>query len=104
MSARTRLAGLLAVATACTWVPVTPEARRVEVSGIAAVASCEHVGVAQSKVWARSGPFHRSDRGVQRDLENLARDEATRLGGDTIVPRAAPDNGRQSYDVYRCQP
>ncbi len=93
---------MAAVWSGCTWVPLSPEGRGVLIASDAAVAACESIGTAHSKVAARAGPFRRSDWKVQEELENLARGEAARMGGDTIVPQSAPDAGRQSFRVYRC--
>jgi len=89
---------------ACTWVSVTEAGEQVRVLRADAVAGCEKIGNVSAKTADRVTIFARSDRKVQTELESLARNEATELGGDAIVPIGSPANGRQSFDVYRCTP
>ena len=39
---------------------------------------------------------------VRKELETLARNHTDELNGDTIVPASAIENGKQTFDVYRC--
>jgi hypothetical protein len=88
----------------CTWVSVTEEGQNVRVLRADAVARCEKIGNVSAKTTDRVTIFARSDRKIQEELESLARNEATELGGDAIVPIGTETKGRQSFDVYRCQP
>jgi hypothetical protein len=88
----------------CTWVPLTEEGQNVRVLQANATAGCKKVGEIGSKTADRVVIFARSDRKVREELEFLARNEASDLGGDAIVPIGTPTtNGRQSFDVYRCE-
>ena len=88
----------------CTWVPLTDEGQSVRVLQADATADCKKVGRIGSKTADRVVIFARSDRKVREELEFLARNEASDLGGDAIVPIGTPTtNGRQSFDVYRCE-
>jgi len=88
----------------CNWVPVTEEGKEVRVLRADAAASCERIGNVTAKTADRVTIFARSDRKIQEELESLARNEATELGGDAVVPIGNESDGRQSFDVYRCQP
>ncbi|HEX9814149.1 MAG TPA: DUF4156 domain-containing protein [Myxococcota bacterium] len=88
----------------CTWVSVTDEGRNVRVLDAESAARCERIGNVGAKTADRVTIFARSDRKVQAELESLARNEATELGGDAIVPIGFPVDGRQSFEVYRCLP
>lgn len=88
----------------CTWVSVTEEGQHVRVLRADAAAGCEKIGNVTAKTADRVTIFARSDRKVHKELESLARNEATELGGDAIVPIGSEADGRQSFDVYRCQP
>jgi hypothetical protein len=48
------------------------------------------------------GSMKRSPEKVATELTNLARNEATQFDGDTIVPVSLVQDGRQSFDVYKC--
>jgi hypothetical protein len=68
-----------------------------------AATGCEKIGNVTAKTTDHVTIFARSERKVQQELESLARNEATELGGDAIVPIGTEKEGRQSFDVYRCQ-
>lgn len=86
----------------CTWVSVTEEGKDVRVLRANATAGCEKIGNVSAKTTDHVTIFARSDRKIQEELESLARNEATELGGDAIVPVGSAVDGRQSFDVYRC--
>ena len=88
----------------CTWVPLTAEGQDVRVLRASETTECEKVGAISTKTADRVTVFARSDRKVREELENLARNDAREMGGDAIAPSSAVSGGRQSFDVYRCQP
>jgi hypothetical protein len=94
---------LVLATSGCTWVSVTEEGEHVRVVRSSEVGGCEKLGNVSAKTTDRVIIFARSDRKVREELRALARNEATELGGNAIVPLGAPDEGRQSFDVYRCQ-
>jgi hypothetical protein len=83
---------------------VTEEGQNVRVLRADAVARCEKLGNVSAKTTDHITIFARSDQKIRKELEALARNEATDLGGDAIVPIGTETGGRQSFDVYRCQP
>ena len=90
-------------AAGCTWVKVSEGGEGVAVSKRAPVQDCDklktlHVQVKDNLV----GSVDRSAKKVARELKTLARNEAALEGGNYIVPVTAPKDGRQSFDVYRC--
>ena len=87
----------------CNWVPLTSQGENVRVLQESAVAHCKHVGKVTSKTSDRILIFARSDRKIHSELESLARNEAVDLSGDAIVPIGAVTDGRQSFEVYRCE-
>jgi uncharacterized protein DUF4156 len=103
----TRVAALLGVALlagACTWVKLTAGGEGVHVGTMAEVSACKRLGATHAKTSPRVLIFSRGTKSVERDLENLARNEAGDMGGDTIVPQGPTSSeGRRSFDVYRCR-
>jgi len=87
----------------CTWVSVTEEGQNVRVLQANATAGCQKIGNVSAKTTNHVTIFSRSDRKIQEELESLARNEATELGGNAIVPIGTEKEGRQSFDVYRCE-
>lgn len=96
------MAGL--VLSACTWVDLSPEGEKVVVLTEEEVAQCEKVG--QTVVMLRDSVagFKRSDEKVRKELNTLARNSASEIGGDAVVPVGEPENGRQTFGVYDCRP
>ena len=93
---------LLLPALGCTWVPLTSEGENVRVVQASAVANCRKVGKITTKTSDRI-IFARSDRKIREELESLARNEAVDMDGDAVVPIGAITDGRQSFEVYRCE-
>ena len=87
----------------CNWVPLTREGENVRVLQASAVTDCQSVGKVTSKTSDRVMIFARTERKVREELESLARNEAVGLNGNAIVPIGTETNGRQSFEVYRCE-
>jgi hypothetical protein len=105
--ARTNVVIICAVALSafcCTWVSITEEGQNVRVLQANEVAGCEKTGNVTAKTTDHVTIFARSERKIRQELESLARNEATELGGNAIVPIGTEKEGRQAFDVYRCQP
>lgn len=93
---------LVLLASACTWVNVSDGADDIVVGREANVRGCDRLSETNVKVADRLGPVHRSSDKVAEELLTLGKNEAVRLGGDTIVPKGPPDDGRQTFIVYNC--
>jgi hypothetical protein len=97
------LAAIVSLTTACSWVKVSEQGSNVAVANAANVRSCDKVRSVNVKVKDNFvGSMKRSPEKVATELTNLARNEATQFGGDTIVPVSLVQDGRQSFDVYKC--
>lgn len=48
------------------------------------------------------GFIGRSYPTVAQEVQQLARNEAAKMGGDSIAPEGGIDGGRQTFGVYRC--
>lgn len=97
------IAAIVVPTLGCTWVPLTSEGRNVRILQSSEVTHCEKTGKATSKTTDRVVIFARTDRKVREELESLARNEAAEMGGDAIVPIGTATDGRQSFDIYRCE-
>ena len=97
------LAAIVSLTSACSWVKVNEQGASVAVANAANVRNCEKVRTVNVKVKDNSvGSMKRSPEKVATELTNMARNEATQFGGDTIVPASLIQDGRQSFDVYKC--
>jgi len=48
--------------------------------------------------------FKRDAEKIKTELETLARNEAIRLKGDTLVAATEIQDGEQTFKVYKCNP
>ncbi len=96
------LAAALSMLAGCTWVTVRPEAENVRLATAEEVTGCERRGKTTSQVAAKVGLFERGEEKVAEELAILARNEASGLGGNTVVPESAATDGRQVFGVYAC--
>lgn len=95
-------AAVLLLQQSCAWVKLTPEGEKVRVLDAAEVSSCREIGTTTSSVKADIAGIGRKEAKVRSELEGLARNAAAGMNGDTIVPLGAPENGKQTFGVYRC--
>lgn len=91
------------LSSACSWVEVDEEAKSVTVVKPVHVEHCEKLSETRVKVANSIGPIQRGDEKIAKELEALGKNEAKAQGGDTIVPLDKPDQGRQSFGLYRCE-
>jgi len=99
------------VLTGCTWVKLDKKGESVAVVQAKYVSSCRSLGRITAKVVVDLGGVKRSPTKVSRELETLARNDASGMGGDTIVI-ASPvtttrttkfkKNARRVFKVYAC--
>ncbi|WP_024462002.1 DUF4156 domain-containing protein [Marinimicrobium sp. LS-A18] len=94
---------MASLASACTWVKVNEQAEDIVVGKEANVRGCEKLSDTNVSVADSIGPISRSEEKVATELLNMGKNEAVRLGGDTIVPQGEPEDGRQTFSIYRCQ-
>lgn len=93
---------LCSLATACTWVHMTPGAEKVKV--VATTPSgCAERGEVEVSVKDRLGPYERNPLKVRDELETLARNEAPGLSADTVQPLDGPEDGTQRWRAWRCR-
>ena len=88
---------------ACTWVTLTPEGEKVAIASSKQVANCKYLGKTHVSVKGDVAGFERGKEKVQLELELLARNEAAKVKGNTIVPVTEMERGKQSFAVYSCQ-
>jgi hypothetical protein len=102
-----RIKSLLLVAAglglmSCSWVKLTPGGDKVRVLSQAEVASCKKLGKTMVSVADKIAGLQRKDKVVEENLVDLARNAAADMKGDTIVPATPIQDGKQTFDVYRC--
>lgn len=91
-----------AITSSCTWVKVSEKGSSVAVANAVNVRGCENLSEVTVSVTSKVGFIKRNADKVATELANLARNEAVGLKGDTIVPSSTIENGKQSFNVYKC--
>jgi hypothetical protein len=86
----------------CTWVPLTPEGKKVRVFDAKQTESCKKLGQTTTSVLAKKGIITRDEEKVREELATLARNSAADMGGNIIVPISDIKNGERSFAVYSC--
>ncbi|WP_157885602.1 DUF4156 domain-containing protein [Pseudohongiella nitratireducens] len=92
----------LGLMSACTWVQLSPEAAEVYLRTTSQVSECDRVGTANVNALSQIGFIDRSAARLQDELVDLAKNEAARLGGDSVVPESTIDDGKQTFGVFLC--
>ncbi|MGH8306699.1 MAG: DUF4156 domain-containing protein [Gammaproteobacteria bacterium] len=97
-------AGTLLATAGCTWVSPSPA---VKTQGIMVlpqdrVAHCRLLSKTQVSIANSVGFINRVQADVEKDLQNLAMNQAVTQGGDTVSPVTPMDNGTQTFGIYKC--
>ena len=90
------------LAACSSWVQLTAEGQAVRVAEASDVAGCRRIGSATSRTTDEILLIDRPGQRLQDELRTLARNEAGRMGGNTIVPASEIINGEQQFTVYFC--
>ncbi len=93
---------LAALSVSCTWVQLTGEGQGVRLATVSQTAGCTRVGTTTSTTREALWIAERGSEKVQHELVTLARNEAGSMGGNTIAPEGAIEEGKQRFTVYRC--
>ena len=88
--------------SACSWVELTPEGEKVTVAKATHVTNCKFAGTTTVSVKSDMASVDRNTEAVSTELETLARNEAIKLKGDTIVAGTEVKDGEQTFKVYQC--
>lgn len=97
------VASLPLFAAGCTWVEPDDAGKQVQVAYGKTLSACTHKGDVTVSVKHKVGLYRRNDLKVRDELESLARNEAARIGADTIQAADEPLNGEQRFAAYDCR-
>lgn len=88
--------------SACSFVSLDPQARDViVVENTNLLKNCKFLGNTTVSLWSKAENFQ-SDQTVNDQLDILARNQASTMNGNTVVPHSAINNGQREYGVYNC--
>ena len=86
----------------CATIDLTPGGQKVRVLAPDEVSSCRELGKTNTSVTAKALGLPRPPETIKKELESIARNSASNMGGDTIVPLTVIADGKQSFVVYKC--
>lgn len=89
------------VVSACTWVPIAPEAQKVRVLR-AEPAGCEKAGEIDVEVTDKVALYKRNPLRVAEELETMARNQAAGIPATDIHPLTGVTDGKQRFAAWRC--
>ena len=93
---------LLVLVQGCAWVELSEGGKDVVITTAEKVTGCEKLATTTVNTVHKVGFFNRDDYKLRTELNDLARNEATKLAGNALVPVTEPENGSQAFAVYRC--
>ncbi len=67
------------------------------------VANCKPLGRSTLSVLANIGIIPRNPEAVEDNLLQMARNEAIDKNGDTVVKGGSPENGKRTFDFFKCK-
>jgi hypothetical protein len=86
---------------ACTWVKIPDDARAVAIVEASAVGNCQRLGSVSTNVAWKVAGIERGENKIRVELDNLARERAFGMGGNTVVRESIRD-GSGEYSAYTC--
>ena len=87
--------------SACSTLKLTEGGEKIRLLDPSEVSSCKNLGRTNTSVTDKL-VFDRPADVVAEELVTVARNSASRMGGDTIVPLTAIEDGQQTFVVYKC--
>ena len=91
------------IASACTWVAVTPGAEKVTLVKAEHIMSCAKLGSTKANVLDKVGFIERRDADIEANLLSVAKNTAIDMGGDTVVADTPMRAGTQTFSIYKCR-
>ena len=87
--------------SACSGIKLSAGGEKVRVLDPDEVASCRKLGNTTVSVTSRM-VLERPADVIAKELQIMARNSASRSGGDTVVPLTIIENGEQTFVMYKC--
>lgn len=87
----------------CSWVKPLPESSTVSVVASAEqLINCKKVGQVTTRVADKVGFFERDSEAVIANLYDLAKNEAVRMGANTLMPLSGVQDGSMRFALFQC--
>ena len=92
----------LLLGACATTLKLTAEGEKVRVLDPDEVQSCRELGRSNASVTHVVVGIERPKEAISKELRIIARNSASRMGGDTIAPLMVIDKGQLTFVVYKC--
>jgi len=89
-------------ASSCATVNLSDGGEKIRVLAPSEVSTCRELGKSAASVTATALGVPRPAETIAKELETIARNSASNMGGDTIVPLTVISEGQQTFNVYKC--
>ena len=96
------LATALATIAGCAGLKLSEGGEKVRVLDPGEIASCRELGRTNTTTTSQVMGIPRPIETISKELRIVARNSASNMGGDTIVPLTVIENGAQTFMVYKC--
>lgn len=96
------IASILLITSGCSFIEMSESGKKARVLDRTDVSNCQLMGTTTVNVIDKVAGLNRPAQTVQKELEQMARNAAGDLQGDTVVPVSEVQDGHQTFEVYRC--
>ncbi|MCP4488661.1 MAG: DUF4156 domain-containing protein [Gammaproteobacteria bacterium] len=86
----------------CATVHLSKGGDKIRVLAPSEVSTCRLLGMTNASVTASALGVPRPVETIGKELATIARNSASNMGGDTIVPFTVVAEGQQTFQVYKC--
>lgn len=93
---------LFAMLGACSFVKLNPQAESTYVlQNENAASNCKLIGKTTASLWSSASTFQ-SDQKIDDQLNTLARNQASEMGGNSVLAITGVENSQRTFNVYKC--
>ncbi len=94
---------LVLLLSSCSTVRLSEGGNKVRILTPDEVSSCRKLGKTNTSITdSILGVVDRPIEALERELQIIGRNSANNMGGDTIVPLTIIEDGKQTFEVYKC--
>jgi predicted dinucleotide-binding enzyme len=86
----------------CTMVKPTEQSDEITLVKAFNVKDCAKLGTTNVSIEQKTGIFSLDDKTATKDLITLAKNRAGAMGGDSIVAKGPIEEGKMTFDIYKC--
>lgn len=86
----------------CSFVSLDKSAQNVQViASKSQLENCKYLGDVTTSLWDKANTFQ-SDKNIEQQLEILALNKASAIGGNVILAKSAIKDNQRTFGVYKC--